>query len=67
MRQTEERLIEVGFRRSPTEICDEIESASASMIRSGWNLKDALMEESLGFVHLFFEREIIVDIDHPAP
>ena len=67
MRQTEERLIEVGFRRSPAEICDEIESASAAMIRAGWQLSDAVMEESLGYVHLLFEREISVDIDHPAP
>ena len=58
MREVAERLVEVGFRRTPTEICDQIEFETAAMIRAGWKLSDAIMEESLGYVHLFFERDV---------
>ncbi len=57
MKESAEKLVEVGFRRTPAAICDEIEQSSAAMIRAGWKLADAVMEEGLGFIHLFFERE----------
>ena len=57
MRLAEEVLVELGFRRSPAAVCDEIEQTSAAMIRNGWSLVDAVMEDGLGFIHLFFERE----------
>lgn len=58
MRESSEKVIEVGFKRSPKVIFDEIEQVSASMIRQGWSLTDNCIEESLQSIHLFFEREI---------
>ena len=58
MKETAERVIKVGFRRKPADICDEIESVSAEMIRSGFELVDSLLEDSLARAHLFFERTI---------
>ncbi len=53
-----ERIVEVGFSRGPKTIFDEVEQVSAEMIRDGWVLNDSLMEDGLGKIHLFFEREI---------
>ena len=53
-----EKIIRVGFRRDPRKIFDEIEALSAEMIRTGWHLKETCFEESMAFVHLFFEKEV---------
>jgi len=62
MKESTERVIKLGFVRSPKKIFDEVELVSAQMVRQGWGLKDTLIEEGLGNIHLFFER----DIDLPA-
>ncbi len=58
MKECSEKVIEVGFSRSPKIVFDEIEQVSANMIRQGWMLTDNCVEESLQSIHLFFEREI---------
>jgi hypothetical protein len=62
MRECTERIIPVGFMRDPKSIFDEVEKISAEMIRQGWKLHDSHIEESLGNIHLFFERSITIDI-----
>jgi hypothetical protein len=58
MKESLEKVIELGFRRKPKKILDEVELMTAEMARQGWCLKDTLIEESLGNIHLLFEREI---------
>jgi hypothetical protein len=58
VRESSERSVKVGFGRSPRKVFDEIERVAAEMARGGWSLADALLEDGLGSVHLFFEREI---------
>ncbi|HEX3019038.1 MAG TPA: hypothetical protein VHP36_01995 [Chitinispirillaceae bacterium] len=58
MKTCAEKVIKIGFSRPPKAIFDEVESVTAEMIRQGWYLKDSCIEDGLGFVHLFFEREI---------
>ncbi|MFP4416626.1 MAG: hypothetical protein ACLFSB_05105 [Chitinispirillaceae bacterium] len=58
MREHTERRIKVGFSRKPRKIFDEVEMVTASMLRLGWYLADSCLEESLGCIHLFFEREV---------
>ncbi|MDG5814773.1 hypothetical protein QA601_06780 [Chitinispirillales bacterium ANBcel5] len=60
MKESSEKVIKVGFRRKPKEIFDEIDKVSAEMVRQGWALVDSCMEDGLGFVHLFFEREVSI-------
>ena len=60
MKESAERVIKVGFRRKAKEIFDEIESVSAQMLREGWDLKESCLEDGLGYVHLFFERELSI-------
>jgi hypothetical protein len=60
MKESAERIVKLGFRRSPKIIFDEVEQVSAGMVRQGWCLKDTLIEESLGNIHLFFEREVFI-------
>ena len=57
MKESIEKIIKVGFSRDPKKVFDEIESVCAEMIRKGWSLKDSCIEEGLGQVHLFFERD----------
>ena len=59
MKESSERIVKLGFRRSPKKVFDEVERISAEMVRQGWELKDTVVEEGLGKIHLFFEREII--------
>lgn len=61
MKESAERIIRLGFKRSPKIIFDEVEHVSAEMMRQGWYLKDTLIEESLGNIHLFFEREVSIE------
>ena len=58
MKECVERVVRIGFTRNPKTIFNEIESISAGMIRSGWQMRDTCMEDGLGYAHLFFEREI---------
>ena len=61
MKECVERIVEVGFSRDPKAIFDEVEQVSAEMIRKGWILNDSLLEDGLGKIHLFFEREITTE------
>jgi hypothetical protein len=58
MKESAEKIVRLGFRRNPKKVIDEVELVSAEMIRQGWHLKDTLVEESLGNIHLFFERDV---------
>ncbi len=58
MKECTERIVEVGFSRDAKLIFDEVEQVSADMIRQGWRLNDSFIEDSLGHIHLLFEREI---------
>ncbi len=58
MRESAERVIKVGFRKSPKKVFDEIEQVTAEMIRAGWVLRESCLEDGLGNVHLFFERDL---------
>ncbi|MCL2181910.1 MAG: hypothetical protein FWB85_00360 [Chitinispirillia bacterium] len=58
MREGAERSVKVGFRRDPKKIFDEVEQVTAEMMRNGWELKDTMMESSLAYIHLFFERDL---------
>ncbi len=57
MKESAERTIKVGFKRDPKKIFDEVEAVTADMIRQGWAMQDAVVEEGLGNIHLLFERE----------
>ena len=56
MKESAEKIVKLGFHRSPKKVLDEVELVTAEMIRQGWDLKDTLVEEGLGNIHLFFER-----------
>jgi|WetSurMetagenome_2_1015567.scaffolds.fasta_scaffold77037_4 hypothetical protein len=58
MKEIVERVIRVGLSRNVRKVFDEIESISAEMIRSGWELQESCVEECLGKIHLIFNREI---------
>jgi len=59
MNESTERIVKVGFRKSPKKVFDDVEEATAEMVRQGWSLKDTVVEEGLGNIHLFFERKIV--------
>jgi hypothetical protein len=58
MKETSEKVVRVGLKRKAKDIFDEIEFETAGMIRNGWILRESVMEECLGNVHLIFEREL---------
>jgi len=58
MKETCERTVKVGYTRNPKKIFDEVDAVTARMFREGWRLHDSCLEESLGNIHLLFEREI---------
>jgi hypothetical protein len=58
MNECAERIVKVGFKKNPKKIFDEVDIITASMIRGGWFLKKSLIEDGLGNIHLFFEREL---------
>ena len=60
MKESAERVIKVGFTRNAKKIIDEVEIVSAEMIRDGWELKESCIEDGLGYIHLFFERDLDV-------
>jgi hypothetical protein len=57
MKEAAERVVKVGFRRSPKKVFNDVELITADMLRQGWKLTDTVIEEGLGNIHLFFERE----------
>jgi hypothetical protein len=59
MKESAERTVKVGFSRNPKKIFDQVDAVTADMVRQGWAMKNAVLEESLGNIHLFFEREVI--------
>jgi septation ring formation regulator EzrA len=59
MTENFERIIKVGQKRAPKKVFDEIECATAQMIRQGYTLTESFIEEGLGNIHLIFNREII--------
>jgi hypothetical protein len=58
VKECAEHVVKVGFRRSPKKVFDEVEELTARMKRDGWNLRNSIIEEGLGKIHLFFEREM---------
>jgi hypothetical protein len=58
VKESAERVVRVGFTKSPKRVCDEFEQVAAGMARDGWSFVDAVMEDGLARAHLFFEREI---------
>ena len=58
MRENDERTIKVGLKRDPKTVFNEVDSITAEMIRSGWRLQESFIEDGLGNIHLFFDREI---------
>lgn len=58
MKECCERVVKVGFSKDPKIIFDEVERVSAEMIKKGWKLNDSCIEDGLGCIHLFFEREV---------
>ena len=53
-----EKKVKVGFSKSAEKVVDEIESVTYRMYLQGWELRESHFEESLGYVHLFFQRNI---------
>jgi hypothetical protein len=58
MKECAERVVKVGFTKDPKDVFDEVERISAEMIKMGWHLSDSCIEDGLGCIHLFFEREV---------
>lgn len=58
MNECAERIVRVGFKRDPKKIFDEVDAVTASMLRDGWVLKESIIEDGLGNIHLFFEKVI---------
>jgi hypothetical protein len=58
VKECAERVVKVGFTRSPKKIFDEIDQVTAEMVRDGWTLRESMIEDGLAYAHLFFEREL---------
>ena len=58
MKETAERTARLGFTRNPKKVVDEVERITAEMMREGWHLKETVVEDSLGNIHLLFERDV---------
>jgi hypothetical protein len=58
MRENAERIIKVGLKRDAKAVFDEVDLTTAGMIREGWRLSESFIEESLGNIHLIFDREM---------
>ncbi|MGM0443472.1 MAG: hypothetical protein ACQEQV_04730 [Fibrobacterota bacterium] len=58
MKKVEEYYIKVGYRRTAKDIFDEVEIVTARFKRDGWDLDDAVIDNSLNFITLFFVKEI---------
>ncbi|MGM0462838.1 MAG: hypothetical protein ACQEQ4_10530 [Fibrobacterota bacterium] len=61
MKEVDEYYIKVGFSRDAKDIFNEIEQVSARYIRSGWFLDDAVIDNSLNYITLFFQRHVSVE------
>lgn len=60
MKESAERTVKVGFTRDPKKVFDEIDLVTAEMVRQGWVFSEGMIEDGLGYAHLFFERDIEV-------
>jgi hypothetical protein len=60
VKESAERKVKVGFTKSPKKVFDEIDLVTAEMVRQGWVFVEGMIEDGLGYAHLFFEREIDV-------
>jgi len=60
VKESAERMVKVGFTRDPKKVFDEIDLVTAEMVRQGWVFVEGMIEDGLGYAHLFFEREIDV-------
>jgi hypothetical protein len=58
VKECAERKIRLGLTKKPKVVFDEVDQTSAAMVREGWSLVSSCVEEGLGYIHLFFEREI---------
>lgn len=58
MKECAERHIKLGLTRDAKKVVDEVERTTAEMVREGWVLRDTIVEDLLGSIHLLFEREI---------
>jgi hypothetical protein len=58
MKENAERIVRVGLKRKPKAIFDEIDSITAAMVRNGWIMHESMIEETLGNVHIIFQREV---------
>jgi len=58
MKEACERVVRVGLQRNPKKIFDEIDQVTAGMAREGWSLHTTCLEESMGNIHLLFERAV---------
>jgi hypothetical protein len=58
MKESCERVVKVGFLRSPKKVFDEVDAVTSAMVRDGWTLQESIMESGLAKIHLFFERKI---------
>lgn len=58
MKECAEFQVKVGFDRSAKAIFDEVEQVSARYIRDGWEIENAVVDETFGHITLFFVREI---------
>jgi hypothetical protein len=59
MKESAERIVQVGLHRNPRKVFDEVDAFTSEMLRDGWALQDSIIEDGLEKIHLFFEREII--------
>ncbi len=58
MKETAERVVRLGLKRNPRKVFDEVEAVTAEMVREGWSLTETIIEDSLGYIHLLFDRDI---------
>jgi len=58
VKECAERSVKVGFSRNPRKIFDRVEAIAADMSRRGWELRDTCIEDTLGKIHLLFERDV---------
>jgi hypothetical protein len=63
MKESAEHVVRVGLHRNPKKVFNDVEEITARMKRDGWSLRESVMEDGLGKIHLFFEREINTIID----
>ena len=58
MKEVAERIVQIGFKKKPAKVLDEIEKTTKEMAAQGWSLTGTKSDEILEHILLFFEREI---------